>query len=189
MGYSDDLSGYWQVAVVAGTRLLRQSASVDRGSHMLVQKLRLQRGWSQEQLAELSGLSVRTIQRIERGQPASVETLKALGAVFEIDFSAFKEPDMNTTPNHTVSADEALALAHVRKLKGFYIHLAEFAVFIVLLAIMNLILTPHRLWVIWVALAWGVGLAFHALSVFDKVPFLSGEWERRQVERFLGRKL
>ena len=35
---------------------------------MLVQKLRLQRGWSQEQLAVVSGLSVRTIQRIERGQ-------------------------------------------------------------------------------------------------------------------------
>jgi transcriptional regulator with XRE-family HTH domain len=31
---------------------------------MLVQKLRLQRGWSQQQLAELSGLKVRTIQRI-----------------------------------------------------------------------------------------------------------------------------
>jgi transcriptional regulator with XRE-family HTH domain len=44
----------------------------------LVQKLRLQRGWSQEQLAELSTLSVRTVQRIERGQTASLETLKAL---------------------------------------------------------------------------------------------------------------
>ncbi len=46
------------------------------GSQTLVQKLRLQRGWSQEQLAELSGLSVRTIQRLERGQPASVVSLK-----------------------------------------------------------------------------------------------------------------
>src|SRR6201995_1484527 len=107
------------------------------GTQMLVQKLRLQRGWSQEQLAELSGLSVRTIQRIERGQPASVETLKALGAVFEIDFSALKEPDMNTTSNSTVSPNEALALAHVRKLKGFYIHLAEFVVVVVFLSIMN----------------------------------------------------
>ena len=34
---------------------------------MIVRKLRLQRGWSQEQLAEMSGLSTRTIQRIERG--------------------------------------------------------------------------------------------------------------------------
>jgi transcriptional regulator with XRE-family HTH domain len=53
---------------------------------MLIQKLRLQHGWSQEQLAELSGLSVRTIQRIEGGKTASVESLKSLGAIFEIDF-------------------------------------------------------------------------------------------------------
>jgi transcriptional regulator with XRE-family HTH domain len=34
---------------------------------MTLQKLRIQKGWSQEQLADLSGSSVRTIQRIERG--------------------------------------------------------------------------------------------------------------------------
>jgi hypothetical protein len=33
--------------------------------------LRLRRGWSQEHLAEASGVSVRTIQRIEGGQPPS----------------------------------------------------------------------------------------------------------------------
>ena len=88
---------------------------------MLIQKLRLQRGWSQEQLADLSGLSVRTIQRLERGQTASVESLKALGAAFEMDFSDLKEPEMDTpmspTMSQSVRADEALALAHVRKIK------------------------------------------------------------------------
>jgi transcriptional regulator with XRE-family HTH domain len=44
-------------------------------SPLLIQKLRLQRGWSQEQLAELTGLSVRTIQRIERGQNPSASIL------------------------------------------------------------------------------------------------------------------
>lgn len=34
----------------------------------MVKKLRLQRGWSQDHLSQLSGLSVRTIQRIEKGQ-------------------------------------------------------------------------------------------------------------------------
>ena len=87
---------------------------------MLIQKLRLQRGWSQEQLAELSGLSVRTIQRLERGQPASVESLKALGAVLEIDFSNLKEPDMSAIADEAVQttqtsmrADEALPLLAV----------------------------------------------------------------------------
>ena len=59
---------------------------------MLIQKLRLQRGWSQQQLADLSGLSVRTIQRLEQGQVASTESLKSLAAVFEIDFSTLQVP-------------------------------------------------------------------------------------------------
>jgi len=166
---------------------------------MLIQKLRLQRGWSQEQLAELSGLSIRTIQRLERGQTASVESLKALGATFEIDFSQLKEPDMNattspasstpTTMNAGVSTEEALALAHVRKLKGFYFVLMLYGVVIGFLAIVNLVTYRHYLWFFWPALGWGIGMLFYGLRVFDKVPFLNAGWERRQVEKRLGRKL
>ncbi len=163
---------------------------------MLVQKLRLQRGWSQEQLAELSGLSVRTIQRLERGQAASVETLKALGAAFDVDFSDLKEPVMNAVANENPSpnvnaarAEETLALAHVRKLKGFYVHLAQYVLGMVLLSVLNLIFTPHFFWAIFPALGWGLGVLAHGMIVFDRIPMLSAEWERRQVEKRLGRKL
>jgi len=169
--------------------------SLTQGSQMLIQKLRLQRGWSQEQLAELSGLSVRTIQRLERGQPASVESLKALGAAFEIDFSALKEPEMNTTisqdatANPGVSPDEALALAHVRKLRGFYIHLAQYVIVIAFLAIVNRLTSPHFHWFLFAAAGWGIAVLFHGLRVFEQIPFLNGDWERKQVEKYLGRKL
>ena len=158
---------------------------------MLIQKLRLQRGWSQEQLADLSGLSVRTIQRLERGQTASVESLKALGAAFEIDFSDLKEPDMSTvtSQSQSVHADEALAMAHVRKLKGFYMHLALYVIIISFLAVVNLMTYRHHLWFIWSALGWGIGILLHGLRVFDRIPFLNGDWERQQVEKYLGRKL
>ncbi|MEM7191175.1 MAG: helix-turn-helix transcriptional regulator, partial [Pseudomonadota bacterium] len=64
---------------------------------MLVRKLRLERSWSQETLAEVSGLSVRTIQRIERGAEPSLETRAALAAVFDVESDLFaKEPDMET---------------------------------------------------------------------------------------------
>ena len=64
---------------------------------MVIQKLRLQRGWSQQQLAEASGLSARTIQRIEAGQPASLESLKCLAVVFEVDLTTLTpEETMNT---------------------------------------------------------------------------------------------
>jgi transcriptional regulator with XRE-family HTH domain len=184
------MSGGWRVADVvrrACSRLIL--GSLMEGSQMLIQKLRLQRGWSQEQLAELSGLSVRTIQRLERGQTASVESLKALAAGFEIDFSDLKEPEMNATMSQNISADEALALAHVRKLKGFYIHFAQYGIIISFLAVVNYFTSPHYFWAAWPALGWGLGVLFHALRVFDQVPFLNGQWERQQVEKRLGRKL
>ena len=64
---------------------------------MIVRKLRLQRGWSQSQLAEMLGVATRTVQRLEQGQRPSLETAKALAAVFEVDLSTFQpeEPTMN----------------------------------------------------------------------------------------------
>jgi transcriptional regulator with XRE-family HTH domain len=156
---------------------------------MLVQKLRLQRGWSQEDLAALSTLSVRTIQRIERGHTASMESLKALASVFEVDFLFLKEPDMNQPSAPSVDRDEALALAHVRRIKGFYHHLLQFAAIVGVLAVMNYITNPRYPWVLWVALSWGSVLVLHGLQAFDKLPFLTAAWERRQVEKYMGRRL
>ena len=164
---------------------------------MPIQKLRLQRGWSQEQLADLSGLSTRTIQRLERGQSASVESLKALGAAFGVDFSDLKETEMPTIANPrdvpgqaaAAHAEETLAFAHIRRVKGFYIHAAQYAVVLCVLSVVNIMTSPRYLWVGWVALGWGVGVVSHGLRVFDKIPFLNGDWERRQVEKRLGRTL
>ena len=50
-----------------------------------VKRLRLERGWTQEQLAALSGRNVRTIQRVEKSGICDLETRSALAAVFQID--------------------------------------------------------------------------------------------------------
>lgn len=155
---------------------------------MNIQKMRLQRGWSQQQLAELSGLSARTIQRIENGQPASAESLKSLASVFEIDFSSLtSEPCMSA--NTPSKQEEQLALARVRKIKGFYVHLTQYVVVISVLALVNLIAHPSKLWVFWPAFAWGVGVLAHAAATFEFIPFFGAEWERKQIEKQLGRPL
>lgn len=51
----------------------------------LIREYRTKRMWSQEQLAAISGLGLRTIQRIETRGNTSLETIKALAAVFEVD--------------------------------------------------------------------------------------------------------
>ena len=156
---------------------------------MQVQKLRLKHGWSQQQLAELSGLSSRTIQRVENGQLVSTETLKSLASVFEIDFSTLtSEPEMQAAVSPSI-AEEQLALSHVRKVKRFYIHLAQYVLVISLLCAINLITNPSRLWFYWPALGWGIGVLAHAAAVFEFIPFFGANWEKRQVEKRLGRPL
>ena len=157
---------------------------------MSVQKLRLKHGWSQQQLADASGLSVRTVQRIEAGDPASTESLKSLAAVFEVDFSTLNpEPAMNTTSLNLTEQQEKDAFDHVRKLRGFYLHLMKYVIVCLGLLLINLMSSPHTLWVVWVALGWGLGLLLHAFRVFRPDWMLGPDWEKREVEKRLGRPL
>lgn len=50
-----------------------------------IRTMRLAAGWTQEQFAEICGVSVRTVQRIEKTGVAALETSNALAAVFKVD--------------------------------------------------------------------------------------------------------
>ena len=54
---------------------------------MILKELRISRHLSQQQLADMSGLNVRTIQRIESGKNASTESLKCLAAALDVDIA------------------------------------------------------------------------------------------------------
>ena len=62
---------------------------------MILKQLRLSRHLSQEQLAQMSGLNVRTIQRIESGKNASVESLKCLASALNIDIATLNQEKFN----------------------------------------------------------------------------------------------
>jgi transcriptional regulator with XRE-family HTH domain len=163
---------------------------------MLLQKLRLQQGWSQDQLADLAGVSVRTVQRLEQGKPASTETLKCLGAVLNVSFHDLKPMEQENTImieqsnayEQKLSNDEALALRYARKLRGFYAHVAQYCSVITILAVINYFTSDYP-WVLWTAFGWGTGVLVHGLMVHNRIPFLGADWERRVVEQRLGRKL
>lgn len=156
---------------------------------MNIRKMRLQRGWSQNQLAEFSGLSVRTIQRIERGHPAGLESRKSLAAVFEVDVSQW-QPEVGMSEEQTEkNLEEEQAIEYVRALKGFYAHLMIYVVVITFLFGINFFTSPDYFWVVWPAMGWGLGVAIQALLTFEVFDWFGADWERRKIERRLGRKL
>ncbi|UTF59061.1 2TM domain-containing protein [Gilvimarinus sp. DA14] len=159
---------------------------------MNVRKLRLQRGWSQEELAEMTGLSIRTIQRIERGQTPALESRKALAAVFDIDISQWQPEDseMSNTPETTATdQQEQQALEYVRDLKAFYTNVLTYLVVIPFLFFINLTTSPGYLWAWWPTFGWGIGLLIHGIQTFEVFNFFGPGWEKKQVEKRLGRKL
>ncbi len=164
---------------------------------MNVRKLRLQKGWSQEQLAEMTDLSIRTIQRIERGRSPSLESRKALAAVFDIDLSEWQieddtvvRSDTQNKPNEThTDMEERAAIEYVRDLKAFYSNVCIYLAVIPFLFFINLTTSPGYIWAWWPALGWGIGLAIHGINAFEVFNLFGPNWERRQVEKRLGRKL
>jgi hypothetical protein len=56
--------------------------------------------------------------------------------------------------------------AEQRVLTGFWIHLAAYVGVVTGLAILNMTRNPDKLWVLWVAGGWGIGIALHALGLF-----------------------
>ena len=154
---------------------------------MIVRKLRLEKGWSQEQLAEICGLSTRTIQRIERGQKPSLESLKSLAAVFEIEVTDLtKETAMSQQAQ--ITAEEEKAIVYVRDIKGFYTHLVIYLVVIGILTALNLIRRPDHIWVTWPAIGWGIGVLMHGLNVFEIINLFGPRWEKRQIDKRLNRR-
>ncbi|WP_233071222.1 2TM domain-containing protein [Motilimonas eburnea] len=163
----------------------------------MIKSYRLEKAWSQEQLSQFSGVSVRTIQRLEKGGQGALETLKAIAATLEVDVqkiqpSATQEDDPMTSntahDQHTTPLDpEAEKLAEVQKevkeLRGFYSHLTSYVLVMVLLTIINIIFSPDYFWVIWPMLGWGIGIVNHALSVFNILPRFGKDWEQKQIEK------
>ncbi len=160
---------------------------------MRVKELRLQRGWSQEQLADLVDVSVRTIQRIERGFKPCLETSKALASVLEVDIATFTA---DITPPQAAATkqtdEEAVARLYVKGVKEFYNHLMIYLCFAVIYGYLNIFHGMGDTSIILFGLSfWGFGLLIHGLVAFEKINLmgLGSRWEEQAIAKKLGRKL
>lgn len=152
---------------------------------MIIRKLRLKRGWSQTQLAEMAGVTTRTIQRVEQGHKASLETYRALASVFEVDLSLLQPEDIEMDNDAILKSDEQSALQYARRMKEFY----EFLVTYLVLAVVFLFVFRGEPVVYLVFAGLGVALIVQGLMAYEIITFMSPNWERRIAEKKLGRKL
>lgn len=142
---------------------------------MLIRSEREKRAWSQEHLAEVAGLGLRTVQRIESTGAAAYESARALAAVLEIDVARLRVVDKPATAPATgepqiAAAPEPIAPPRHRLFK----------------------LRPAPLWIrplytVLALLAVGGGLFLARSSFADQIQLDVGvsiddqKWERRMV--------
>ncbi|MEM7280645.1 MAG: helix-turn-helix domain-containing protein [Pseudomonadota bacterium] len=128
-----------------------------------IRRWREERCWSQEHLAEVAGVSLRTIQRLENGGSASKDSVMSLAAAFGVDVTA-------VTVDVNGEAKKAAARQSEKKnlqfKLSFWIHLATYMFVITLLVAINIVSDAQEFWVLWPAIGWGIGVLAHGFSVF-----------------------
>ncbi len=85
--------------------------------------------------------------------------------------------------------EEIRAIEYVQDIKGFYTHLAIYIGVLIIFLVINLVASPEEYWVHLPALGWGIGILVHGLCVFEVFNILGPNWERKQIEKRLGKNL
>ncbi|WP_034788100.1 2TM domain-containing protein [Ewingella americana] len=150
-----------------------------------IKQLRLSRAWSQEQLAELTSLSVRTIQRIENGEQASLETLGALAAAFDIKVADLVgEQGAASSPDNALDLNIEAARHQVRSESRFYRGMIIYLLVSVLLIVICRVTSPEYNWFWWPVGIWGGLMVVRGLRVFVLRGWF-GRWEQARLQKIL----
>ncbi len=142
---------------------------------------RLGRGWSQEQLAEMCGLSVRTIQRIENGDQASLETMSAIAAVFGCDVAQLRA----TASAEAETTDDGInqrlqeARARLRAENRFWRSVITWLVICAGLGIINVVTDRSVYWFLWPLCLWGGLLLVRGARLFVLHEWLAKREQQR----------
>lgn len=127
-----------------------------------LKRWREERCWSQDHLAATSGLSLRTVQRLERGEGVSRETARALAAAYAVGVETLMvDPEAKADE----LADQRKEAMQNQARKIFFIHLLVFIGAMGPLVVFDLVGSPGEAWTIWPALGWATAVVAHGLTV------------------------
>ncbi|HBH6887083.1 helix-turn-helix domain-containing protein [Serratia bockelmannii] len=150
-----------------------------------IRPLRLEKGWSQEQLATIAGLSTRTVQRIENGEQASLETLTAIAAALGVQVS-----DLNAQLQQTTMGEETPDEQRLRRqiaAEGKLLSMAvRFAVIGAILLAVNVFTHPHYLWSLWAIGGMSLALVMRAVRTLLLRNVFS-RWQEQRLAQKLRR--
>jgi len=76
------------------------------------------------------------------------------------------------------------ARQRVEKLKGFYINLVLYLIFVPFFIYLNVISTSFP-WAIFPIVGWGLGILGHATDAFGWSLFFGKNWEERKIRQFI----
>jgi hypothetical protein len=87
----------------------------------------------------------------------------------------------------TESEEYKRAKKRVEDVKGFYIHLVTYLIINGGLFLLNFATSRDSWWFYWPLLGWGIGIVFHALSVFVTEGSIGRHWEERKIRELMER--
>lgn len=122
-----------------------------------IKQLREARGWSQEHLAEVAGLSPRTVQRIEAEGNASPESRMALAAALGVMAAELGPPPPAPDSIPAAPRQPELRQGDWRR------HAMIFLIVCTGLVLFDVVDHGAITWSKWPVLGWGIGLLSHWL--------------------------
>lgn len=152
-----------------------------------IKELRLNRAWSQEQLAELASLSVRTVQRVENGEQASLETLSAIASALNVGVTDLYTPQAASAEQDQAKAlDERLVKisTQIAAEADFYYRLAGFVITGVILLLINWITSQNITWSGIVVLVFGVLIVRQGVNTFIINKHID-EWKTNKLTKMI----
>lgn len=129
----------------------------------LIKQLREQRAWSQEHLASVAGLSLRTVQRVEADGSASAETRMAIASALDVDVARLNM-------SSPLPAAEVIRPERDFKIARLHYRLLRFLIIGGLLVGVDVYSSGTITWSKWVILFWGVFLLLRIVKTYLVEP-------------------
>ncbi|MEM0517055.1 2TM domain-containing protein [Aequorivita flava] len=92
---------------------------------------------------------------------------------------------MNSSDTFISEKKYRLAKKQVEKLKGFYLHLTIYLLFVPVFIYLNYISRAGFPWALFPICGWGFGILGHASETFNYNPFFGRNWEERKIRELM----